>query len=115
MTIIDSPKFSGAPSHRPAGRAIDQIRISNQSEHREGARHRSATDPVGPRRRGDRIGEHVRYWPKAEMSLCAAHVRYWPKADIGACTAHVRFRGKADIFVRKIDTPLDPKIAIQRR
>src|SRR5262245_15209379 len=30
------------------------------------------------RRRGDRIGRHV---------------RYWPKADIRSCTAQVRFRG----------------------
>ena len=29
---------------------IDQIRISDQSEHRKGARHQSATDHVGPRR-----------------------------------------------------------------
>ena len=25
------------------------------------------------------------------------HVRYWHKADIASCTAHVRFRGKADV------------------
>ena len=40
----------GCQTRRPAGGAIDQIRISNQSERREGARPRSATDPGGPRR-----------------------------------------------------------------
>ena len=52
----DSQGRQACPS---AGRAIDQI----QSEHREGARHRSVTDPVGPRGRGDRI----------EMPFAAVH------------------------------------------
>src|SRR5262249_21262687 len=40
---------------RPAGRAANQVRIRNQSEHRKDAGPRSAAHIVGPRRRGDRM------------------------------------------------------------
>jgi len=29
--------------------------------------------------------------------MTGANVRYWPKADMSLCAAHVRFQGKADI------------------
>ena len=43
-------QISRAPSPPTCRWCNDQIRISNQSEHRKGARHQSATDHVGPRR-----------------------------------------------------------------
>jgi hypothetical protein len=37
------------------------------------------------------------------MAACStdSDVRYWPKADIRLCAANVRFPGKADIAVRQ--------------
>jgi len=29
----------------------------------------------------------VRFWPKADMSLCAAHVRFWGQSGHGDCIA----------------------------
>src|SRR5262249_31255295 len=52
---LHRPNSQRRKTRRPADRAVDQVRVRDQSEHGQGARHRSAVDPVGPRRRGDRI------------------------------------------------------------
>ena len=41
-----------------------------------------------------------------------ANVRYWHKAEISLCGAHVRFRGKADMPFCAANSAFDPKRAI---
>src|SRR6185503_1101709 len=41
-------------------------------------------------------GPHRSYLIRAQPACdTALHVRYWPKADMTVCTAHVRFRGQS--------------------
>src|SRR5262252_1083766 len=49
------PNSQRRKTRRPAGRAVDQVRVRDQSEHGEGARPRSAADTARPSRRGDRM------------------------------------------------------------
>jgi ABC transporter substrate binding protein len=48
------------------------INLKNKS-----ARSHRAAGSTCSRRRSYRIGEYVRFWPKADTASCAAHVRYW--------------------------------------
>jgi len=34
---------------------------------------------------------NVRYWPKADMTVCTAHVRFWGVKQTSACTNRVEF------------------------
>src|SRR5262249_9000995 len=52
---LHRPNPQGRETRRPAGRAVDQVRVRHQSSDRQGTRPRSPTDAAGPRRRGDRV------------------------------------------------------------
>src|SRR5215472_17858794 len=49
------PNSQRRKTRRPAGRAVDQVRVRNQSSDRQGTRPRSPSDPARPRRRADRM------------------------------------------------------------
>src|SRR5262249_5781021 len=47
--------FQGSQSGRRTSPAADEVQAGHQCEDRQDSRPRSATDPTGPRRRGDRM------------------------------------------------------------
>src|SRR5262249_11116727 len=49
------PYSQGRQARRSPGRAVDQVRVRDQPEHRGGAELRCAPDVARPRRRGDRM------------------------------------------------------------
>jgi len=73
------------------GASANQVRDKSSPEDHQGARNNRATDAARTCRRDGRLS--VRFWPKADMSLCAGRVRFWAggKADMTYCAAHVRF------------------------
>ena len=56
-------------SRRYSNRARIEIPVHPQSQGRQGARLRITPVHLAPRRRGDRIGAHVRFWHKADMPV----------------------------------------------
>jgi ABC-type uncharacterized transport system substrate-binding protein len=58
------------------GGAAHQVRVRYQPQGRQGHRPDHTPNVARTCRRGDRIGVHVRYWPKADIPSYTAHVRF---------------------------------------
>jgi len=84
--VYTSQILKGREARRPAGHAVDQVRLRHQPSNGSNARRRSAASSALHRRRCDRIVpvsaavQNVCFWRKADVSVVISGVRFWGRA-----------------------------------
>jgi len=82
--VYTSQILKGREARRPAGHAVDQVRLRHQPSNGSNARRRSAASSALHRRRCDRI---------VPVSAAVQNVCFWHKADITRLSSNVCFWG----------------------